>query len=77
MKAKTHRVPRKTSLNWMESRLRRLDYKLANSERHKARGFTSYSDLSDLSLNRCKNRAHQLACEIQIYWGHEAVGKMI
>ena len=66
---KEKRSKRRNLLLWQENRLRRLNSKLESVELYRslARG-ASICDVSDESINRCLDRAHRLACDIQIEW---------
>lgn len=58
---------------WMESRLRRLDAKLAHSYRW-ANG--QRIPLTEEELNRCRDRAHRLANDIQALWAKRSARQM-
>lgn len=60
---------RRNLTRWQEARLRRLDAKLAKPCPY-------VGDSSPESLNRCRDRAHELACAVQVAWGKRNADKI-
>jgi hypothetical protein len=54
---------RRNLTRWQENRLRRLDAKIARAGRA-----DGVCDMSPESVNRCRDRAHRLAHEVQEAW---------
>jgi hypothetical protein len=65
---------RKNLTRWMENRLRRLDYKI---DTQSAWRLGRRVALSEEELNRCRDRAHRLACDLQIAWGKREREKLL
>ncbi len=67
---------RRNLTRWQENRLRRLDYKLAEYEVSCTKTSPFY-DFSPAAIKRCRARAHELACAVQIAWGNENAAKLL
>lgn len=59
---------RRNLTRWQENRLRRLDYKLKTYVSNPNGTAALYTDCSDESMARCRDRAGELANAIQIAW---------
>lgn len=64
---------RRNLTRWQESRLRRLDAKLASPLTPVT---AAYNDMTPESLTRCRDRAHELANAIQIVLGKREADKL-
>lgn len=64
MKALNHKPTKRRNLTrWMESRLERIDSKLAHTSKP-----DYVCDMSPESIERCRDRGHRLAHDIQYAW---------
>ncbi len=62
------KLKRRNILRWMENRLRRLDYKISLATTRNPTDLKAIIDIPPKELERCHERRHRLANDIQHLW---------